>query len=159
MKTPYAIALGVSLVAPLMSAEAQYRSQAATFTRATQSAPAITLSGTTPLLRYLSLDCDVDRMRGREAAGLNHASSSWMIGGVLSGVLLGLIGTAVVYAVASSSAVEVQSIPEGVEAACYRDGYVSRARAKNSSDALVGGLLGTAVLVLLVVAATSGSTY
>ena len=159
MKTLYAIALGVSLVMPLTSAEAQYRSQAVTFTPPTHSAPAILLSATTPLLRHLALDCDVDRMRGRDAAGFNHGSSNWMLGGIVSGVALGLIGTLVIYAIASSSSVEVQSIPEGVEPACYRDGYVSRAKSKNSNDALVGGLLGTAVLVLLVVAATSGSTY
>jgi hypothetical protein len=36
----------------------------------------------------------------------------------------------------------------------YRDGYTARA-----SSSLTGGLLGTAVLVLLVVSATSGSSY
>ena len=60
---------------------------------------------------------------------------------------------------ASSSSVEVNSVPDGVEASCYRDGYTSKARGKNTGNAVTGGLLGTAVLVLLVVAATSGSSY
>jgi hypothetical protein len=82
-----------------------------------------------------------------------------MIGGLASGVLLGLIGTAISYAMASSSTPEVGRVPEGAEAACYRDGYVSRARSMNSTNALTGGLLGTAVLVLIVVSASSGTTY
>jgi hypothetical protein len=48
---------------------------------------------------------------------------------------------------------------EGVEPACYRDGYAARAKSTNTSSALTGGLLGTAVLVILVVSATSGSGY
>jgi hypothetical protein len=82
-----------------------------------------------------------------------------MAGGFVSGVLLGLIGTAISYAMASSSGVEVKRVPDGVEASCYRDGYTSKAKSMNTSNALTGGPLGTAVLVLLVVSATSGSTY
>ena len=82
-----------------------------------------------------------------------------MIGGLVSGVLLGLIGTAVSYAIASSSAPEVGGVPDGVEAACYRDGYVSRAKSMNTTNALTGGLIGTAVLLLILVSASSGSTY
>jgi hypothetical protein len=82
-----------------------------------------------------------------------------MAGGFASGVLLGLIGTAITYAIASSSSVDVNRVPDGVEPSCYRDGYTSRAKGKNTSNALTGGLLGTAVLVLLVIAATSGSSY
>jgi glycerol uptake facilitator-like aquaporin len=98
-------------------------------------------------------------MRGREAADQLHSGSGWMAGGFVSGILLGLIGTAVTYAIASSSAVQVERVPEGLEASCYRDGYTSKAKGKNTSNALTGGLLGTAVLVLLVVAASSGSSY
>ena len=158
MKYILAIAMAVGFALPV-TAEAQYRSQAPTFTPARESTPAITLSGSSPLLRHLTLDCDLDRTRGREAASSSHGSSSWMLGGVLSGVVLGLIGTLVTYAIASSSNVSVDTIPEGVEATCYRDGYSSRAKGMNSNQALVGGLLGTAVLVLIVISANSGSTY
>lgn len=82
-----------------------------------------------------------------------------MAGGFVSGVLLGLIGTAIIYAVASSTSVDVDRYPEGAEQSCYRDGYTAKAKSENSNDALIGGLLGTAVLVVLVVSATSGSSY
>jgi len=82
-----------------------------------------------------------------------------MIGGFASGVFLGLIGTAVTWAMANSSAASVESIPEGVEPACYRDGYSSRARSTNTSSALTGGLLGTAAFVLIVISASSGGGY
>ena len=82
-----------------------------------------------------------------------------MVGGLASGVFLGLIGTGIMYAVASSSSSDVERVPDGVDGSCYRAGYSAKARSMNTSSALTGGLLGTAVLVLLVVSATSGSSY
>ena len=108
-----------------------------------------------PLTRFLAPDCDLDRTRGREAADLAHSGGGWMAGGFVSGILLGLIGTGVTWAMANSSSVEVERVPDGVESSCYREGYASKARGKNTSNALTGGLLGTAVLVLLVVSASS----
>lgn len=126
------------------------RHEAASFSFITES---------TPLLRHFTLDCDLDRTRGREAADQAHSGSGWMAGGFVSGILLGLIGTGISWAMANSSTVDVQRVPEGVESSCYREGYASKAKGKNSSNALTGGLLGTAVLVLLVVSATSSSGY
>ena len=143
---------------PALPAHAQFRNQAA-FAPSKPESPAITLTASLPLLRYLNADCDLDRTRGREAASTTHNGSGWMIGGLASGVLLGLIGTAITYAIASSSTPEARSIPEGVEATCYRDGYVSRAKSMNTTNALTGGLIGTAVLVLIVISASSASTY
>jgi len=138
------------------SADAQYRSASA-ITAPDRSSPAISVT-TTPALRLLSPDCDLDRTRGREAAGTTHSGSGWMAGGFVSGVLLGLIGTAISYAMASSSIAEVNRVPDGVEPSCYREGYTSKARGMNTSNALTGGLLGTAVLVLIVISATSSSS-
>lgn len=112
-----------------------------------------------PLAHLLALDCDTDRSRGRETAAANHSGSGWLAGGFVSGVLLGLIGTAVTFAMANSSTAQPDRIPDGAEASCFRDGYSSRARSINTSSALTGGLLGTAVLILIVVSASSGSTY
>jgi hypothetical protein len=140
-------------------ASAQYRSRASIVSFEKVPTPSLGIPDAMPLLRHLAVDCELDRTRGREAASNTHNSANWMIGGVLSGVVLGLIGTLAAYAIASSSTVEVLSIPEGVEPTCYRDGFVTRAKGKNCNDALVGGLLGTAILVLIVVAATSGTTY
>jgi hypothetical protein len=138
-------------------AEAQRRTSSL-ITHTQQTAVAdFRIPSTDPLGHLLSPDCDLDRTRGREAASSAHSGGGWMAGGFVSGVLLGLIGTAISYAIASSSAVEVNRVPDGVEASCYRDGYTSKARSMNTSNALTGGLLGTAVLVLLVVAATSGT--
>jgi hypothetical protein len=79
-----------------------------------------------------------------------------MIGGVASGVLLGLIGTGVITAVAASSSPAVHYVPQDAEPVCYRDGYASRARSMNTNSALTGGLIGTLVLVVIVISA-SGS--
>ena len=143
---------------PALPAHAQFRSQAV-FAPSKPDLSAITITESSPLLRHLTVDCDLDRTRGREAASSTHNGSGWMLGGLASGVLLGLIGTAITYAIASSSTPEVSRVPEGVEAACYRDGYVSRAKSMNTTNALTGGLIGTAVLVLIIVSASSGSTY
>ena len=140
------------------TAEAQRLTSAAIAKPAASPVASITVT-TTPLLRLLSPDCELDRTRGRDAADQLHSGSGWMAGGFVSGILLGLIGTGISWAMASSSSVEVNRVPDGVEASCYREGYTSKAKGKNSSNALTGGLLGTAVLVLLVVSATSGSTY
>ena len=123
------------------------------------SSPQLQLASSEPLARFMSVDCDTDRARGREAADQFHSGSGWMAGGFVSGILLGLIGTGISWAMASSSSVDVNRVPDGVEASCYRDGYTSKAKSKNSSNALTGGLLGTAVLVVLVVSAASGSSY
>ena len=82
-----------------------------------------------------------------------------MAGGLASGVLLGLIGTAISYAMASSSSPQAEHVPDGVEPSCYRDGYQSKAKSMNTSNALTGGLLGTALLVVIIVSASSGSSY
>ena len=157
MRTILAILTCLSLISN--SAEAQRR-LTPTFENALNSAtPDVRLESGEPLARLLAADCDTDRTRGREAASHNHSGSGWMIGGFASGIFLGLIGTAISYALASSSTVEVNGMPEGVEPACYRDGYAARAKSTNTSSALTGGLLGTAVLVILVVSATSGSGY
>ena len=142
----------------ITTGEAQRLTSAAIAKPAPSPVASITVT-TTPLLRYLSPDCELDRTRGRDAADQFHSGSGWMAGGFVSGILLGLIGTGISWAMASSSSVEVNRVPDGVEASCYRDGYTSKAKSRNSSNALTGGLLGTAVLVVLVVSATSGSTY
>ena len=148
------------MIATSTTAQAQYLSAAAgPVAPRHETITTISLAGTTSLLRHLNQDCDLDRTRGREAAEELHSGSGWMAGGFLSGVLLGLIGTGISWAIANSSSVEVNRMPDGVEASCYREGYTSKARSKNTSNALTGGLLGTALLVVLIVSASSGSSY
>ena len=152
------IALGLLFISN--TADAQYlRNAAGPQPVRREAVSTIPLTPTSPVLRYLNPDCDLDRTRGREAADQLHSGSGWMAGGFVSGVLLGLIGTGISYAIASSSSVEVSRVPDGVEASCYREGYVSKAKGTNTSNALTGGLLGTALLVVLIVSASSGSSY
>ena len=153
------LVIAILLYALPSISQAQYRTKASLGSELNRSAPALSIPGSSPLLRHLSVDCDVDRTMGREAASNTHSSSGWMVGGLVSGVFLGLIGTAVMYAVASSSTAQAERIPDNVEATCYRDGYSSKAKSMNTNNALIGGLLGTAALVLIVVSATSGSSY
>lgn len=139
--------------------QAQYRNQAGVESLPKASSPLFLLTDANPLLRHLSASCEDDRARGREAAGDTHSGSGWMVGGLASGLVLGLIGTGIIWAVASSSSSDVDRVPDGVDGSCYRAGYAAKAKSMNSSSALTGGLLGTLALVVLVVSATSGSSY
>jgi hypothetical protein len=78
-----------------------------------------------------------------------------MLGGVGSGLLLGLIGTGIITGAAASGRPQPPTVPEGLDAACYREGYSGRAKSKNTVSALTGGLIGTAVWVIIVVSATN----
>jgi hypothetical protein len=141
------------------SAQAQYRNESLVSLASRPAESSFSIPGTSPLLRFLSPDCDLDRTRGREAASNTHSGSGWMLGGVASGVVLGLIGTAIITAVASSSASQAERVPDDAEPSCFRDGYSSRAKSMNTTSALTGGLLGTAVLLLIILSANSGSSY
>lgn len=140
-------------------AQAQRRQEALLHRASIDQATQLRLTTGEPLAHFMLPDCDSDRTRGRADADQVHSGSGWMAGGFVSGILLGLIGTGITWAMANSSTVEVSRVPEGLDANCYRDGYTSKARSKNTTNALTGGLLGTAVLIVLVVSATSGSSY
>ena len=99
--------------------------------------------------------CDEDRVHGRADAATGHHSGGWFWGGVGSGALLGLIGTGIITAVGASSDPQPKEVPAGYDPACYRDGYHSKAKSKNTMSALTGGLVGTAVFVVIYVAASS----
>ena len=68
--------------------------------------------------------------------------------GWAQGLLLSIIGTGIITAVGASSHPEPKEVPAGYDPACYRDGYESKAKSKNTVSALTGGLVGTAVLAL-----------
>jgi hypothetical protein len=85
-------------------------------------------------------------------------------GGFASGILLGLIGTGITYAIAGS---DDTSLP-ALEAArlsttnpayslAYQQGYSERLKSRRRSSALTGGLLGTLTFVVIYVSATSGN--
>lgn len=102
-------------------------------------------------------------LHGRAAAE-RRGTGGRFVGGFASGLLLGLIGTGITYAIAGS---DDASLP-AMEAAklttahpnyslAYQQGYAERLKAKRKSSALTGGLLGTLTVVVVYVAATSGN--
>ena len=91
-------------------------------------------------------------------------TGGWMAGGVVTGVLTGLIGTVVIWAVAGSSDVSVPAdrrLQIADQPATYQQGYQSgygeKLKSRRKSAALGGGLLGTAAFVLLLVSSSSSS--
>jgi len=93
--------------------------------------------------------------KGFNDATMMHSSSGYMLGGVASGLLLGLIGTVIIGVAAGGSTPSY--IPEEVDPSGYQAGYFKKAKSKNQGAAWGGGLLGTAIVVGLVLAANSGS--
>jgi hypothetical protein len=92
-------------------------------------------------------DCIQSREQGKSAAKADHGTGGWIAGGATGGVLLGLIGTGVVTALAMTSDPFPQAIPPGVDEACFANGYEKKAKSKNTRSALVSGLLGTVVFI------------
>jgi hypothetical protein len=99
-------------------------------------------------------DCADSKELGKAYADSVHSSTGWFIGGLATGALLGLIGTGVITIVAAVSDSKPGTIPGQVEAACYMDGYSGASRGGNTWAALGGGLLGTAIFVVVYMAAT-----
>ncbi|HEY8468351.1 MAG TPA: hypothetical protein VIL18_01850 [Longimicrobiales bacterium] len=97
-----------------------------------------------------------------ELAAQSPGTVGWGIGGFASGLFLGLIGTGVTYALAGSSNAD---LPPAIMASLsdrspeyrmgFQQGYANKLRARRKSSALIGGALGTAVLVVAVISATS----
>lgn len=98
-------------------------------------------------------------LEGQRAAEM-VGTSGYFAGGFISGITLGLIGTGIAWAVASSSDV---SIPASTQAAiqangpewvyAYQTAFAERLKARRKSAALSGGLLGTAAFLVIFVAA------
>jgi hypothetical protein len=77
--------------------------------------------------------------------------------GVGSGILLRLIRTGIIVAVAAGTHPQPAIIPneEIINESCYISGYSEAARKKNIFTALDGGLVGTAVIVTIIAVASS----
>ena len=92
----------------------------------------------------MQVPCDTSRDTGRQDATTRHGSAGWFIGGVASGVLLGLIGTGAIVGASALTNPQPSTLPANTEEPCYRQGYTSKAKSKNVLSALFGGLAGTA---------------
>jgi hypothetical protein len=101
-----------------------------------------------------------------QAAATNVGTGGWLAGGYVSGVVLGLIGTAVTWAVAGNTNVElvpdkrllIANQPLAYQQV-YEKAYGDKVRSKRKSSALTGGLLGTATFLVIYLSATSGGGY
>jgi hypothetical protein len=91
-----------------------------------------------------------------QAAAKSVGTAGWFGSGVASGVLLGLIGTGVTWAIAGSSDVNlppeqkllVANQPVAFQL-FYEKEYAAKVKSRRKSSALKGGLIGTAAFVLL----------
>lgn len=95
--------------------------------------------------------------KGR-AEGQAYPTGGAFTVGLVSGALAGLIGTGVAYAFQGEPAAPeatVGAIPDGTCRIEYRDAYAKAGRAKKRKAALTGGLLGTGIAVVAIVAAGS----
>lgn len=98
-----------------------------------------------------------------QTAAQGVGTGGWMAGGVVTGLFTGLIGTAVIWAVAGSSDVTMppdRRLQIANEPATYQQSYESsygqKLKSRRKGAALGGGLLGTAAFVLIYLSATSG---
>ena len=69
--------------------------------------------------------------------------------GIVSGLLLGLIGTGIAYFAQGQPAVPVETANRLEGSACkqeYQDAYGKKARGKKRNAALLGGVLGAATI-------------
>lgn len=101
-------------------------------------------------------------LEGEMAASSSYSSSGWFLGGVGSGILLGLIGTLIIGLSATSGDVKpdpisyqmIQDYPEDYKMG-YLQGYDNKGESKRITAAVGGGLLGTLIFVALVFGASS----
>jgi len=114
--------------------------------QATQESPADSTTSTTTTS---DADCLKSQITGKADASAQHSSVGYFLGGVCSGVLLGLIGTAILTVAAAGSNPDPSSVPDTLDVRCYVDGYHSKAKSKNVWSALGGGLLGTTVFLIV----------
>lgn len=108
--------------------------------------------GGTPEARVLAVlaGCKESRSLGKQAADSLHSSKGWFWGGVGSGFLFPPVGTGVLILMALQPVESPVSIPTGVEEDCYRRGYQSMCHQKDVAYALLGGALGTGVVIAIV---------
>lgn len=109
-------------------------------------------------------DCTESQIQGKVDAARLHSGASWFLGGVgssillgvvsstpASGLLLGFIGTGISTGAAAMTNPQPARVPTttGQNSVCYVDGYMTKAKRENMLSALGGGLVGTAVIMVL----------
>jgi hypothetical protein len=101
--------------------------------------------------------CDEAQAKGRLDAASAHHTTGWFFGGLASGVVLGFIGTGAITGLAALTHPQPKQIPPGLQQDCYRDGYSSKAKRKNTLTAFIGGLVGGAVWTVFYIGTREGN--
>lgn len=96
------------------------------------------------------LDYNPSFSMGKTDAKLHHVANGYFLGGLASGLLFGILGTVVIGFAAGGDTPEY--IPDNVDVKGYIDGYYEKAKSKNKGAAWMGGFIGTAASVAMVVA-------
>jgi hypothetical protein len=101
-----------------------------------------------------------------QTAAANVGSSGWFVGGFASGIVLGLVGTAITWALAANSEVEVApdkrlliSSRSATYQQLYQKAYGDKVKSKRKVSALTGGLLGTATILTIYLSAMASDGY
>jgi hypothetical protein len=101
-----------------------------------------------------------------QMAAANVGTGGWFAGGFASGVVLGLIGTGITWAIAANSAVEVPPDKRLLLAnkpvayqQLYEKAYGDKVKSKRKISGITGGLLGTATFLVIYLSAMSGDGY
>ena len=91
---------------------------------------------------------------GMMSAETYYSGSGWFAGGMLGGLTLGLIGTGIAAAMSRGDVMppEAFSIDDADCRMAFIQGYSAKAKGKKTTNAVLGGLVGTALLVGLAVA-------
>jgi len=90
-----------------------------------------------------------DRYEGRKSAQKKH-NLGWYAMGAGGGLLLPFVGTGILAVVAFRGNPQPDSIPQGSDSTCYREGFRVQARGEHGVAAFVGGLVGLAAGVIAV---------
>ena len=98
----------------------------------------------------------------KQRAAEQVGTGGYFAGGMVSGVFPGLIGTGIAYAVTATSDVQIPATTQAMIASngseyvlSYEQAFRDRVKARRKSSALTGGLLGTAVAVMIYVTAVN----
>jgi len=106
--------------------------------------------------KYLAGTYDEGYYLGKQSASEHYSSGGWVAAGLGSGFLLGLIGAGIIVGVSQSGKVEppasvqINILDKADEFKWgFHEGYTKQAKKKRLSGSIIGGLLGTAIVVAL----------
>ena len=96
-------------------------------------------------------------LEGRASASENYSGGGWLAAGMGGGLLLGLIGGGIVVGISQSGTVEPPTMHRmsiSDKSSNYKmgfyDGYSKKAKKKRLGNSILGGLIGTAAIVVII---------